>query len=173
MKKELIEPKAIVNEFVEAIRAKDIGWISNLLDPNGVFDIELPDQDTLEVNREEFMNWLAEPLNRTEITSVEYDQCLFCKIGNPVVLFNKGKFPRKAKVGERPKAGMMLNVNENGLIDLIQFCFTFLHRDNVHKPSAKAENFIEAIKNGLSPEEAHERIKKRIADFDSDCEFPF
>ena len=162
----------IVKEFSEYVKSNDIERINDLLSDDGVFDIDMGERDAKEVGKQEFLFWFRDKLEQTAINSVEFDQCLFCKIGNPVVFFNGGKFPRKAYVGEKPKSGLMLNVNEDNQIDQIQFCFTFLHSDNKHKPNINAENIIESMKNGLSAEEAFDRLKKRV-ERSNDSDLPF
>lgn len=172
MNQEVIKQKSIVNEFVKAISTGDINEIAILLSPVGIFDIELPDQDTLEVNKARFLDWLSTPLKCTKITSVEFDQCLFCKIGNPVVLFNQGTFPREAKMGERPKSGLMLDFDEQGLINQIQFCFTFLHQENESKFTINAQKVLDYMNDGLSADEAFDKLKEDKKE-DGECSLPF
>ena len=97
-----------VADFIFAVESKNMITLANLLSEGGEFDI--PDQNG-------------------EVKEVGKDQCLRCQIGNPVVFFNDGEFPKKNLPFERPRMGLMLEIN-NGKIALIQFCYTFLHSKN-------------------------------------------
>ena len=80
----------------------------------------------------DYFKRVCEPLRFTasEPVTVEYDQCLFCKVGNPVVLFNGGTFPHNpVEFYERNKQGLMLEF-EDDLISGITFCGTFVRTHN-------------------------------------------
>ncbi len=54
-------------------------------------------------------------------------------IGNPVIIFDDGKFPVKTKEPwQREKAGLMLEFEGNKISD-ISICGIFLHTDNPYK----------------------------------------
>ncbi len=54
-------------------------------------------------------------------------------IGNKVVLFNGGKFPRVIKdVSERSKTGLMLEIEDDKIIG-INFCYVFAKTENLYQ----------------------------------------
>lgn len=125
----LSNTKGIAKEFATAVETKDLNHIKNLLSEDGIFDIQ-GNETTLEVNKFEFIKWFAPILESFTITKIEYDHCLHCSIGNPVVLFNNGTFPRTAKSPtEYSKTGIMLDVKDGKIITL-KFCFKFLKNEN-------------------------------------------
>ena len=72
-------------------------------------------------------------LSRPRISKIEHDQCLHCKIGNPVILFNDGKFPPvKKEMANISINGLMLDI-QDGLIREIKFCYTLLCRTNKYQ----------------------------------------
>ncbi len=116
--------------FAHAASDNNLEVISALLSENGTFDIQTPDLETLEVGKHQFLSWFTNKLSETKITSIQYDQCMHCHIGNPVVLFNEGQFPRKIKdSSERSKTGILIE-SESDLITILKFCYLFLVTDN-------------------------------------------
>jgi len=125
--------KEIAVEFANAVLKKDIKLIEQLLSDKGGFNIEKKKWVTLDVNKEQFIKWFEQKLRRTRITKVDFDQCLYCMIGNTVVLFNEGQFPIKNKYSfERPKTGLMLDIKDDKIVEL-RFCYTFLKTENYCK----------------------------------------
>src|ERR1035437_9071251 len=120
----------IEHEFAKAIRDIDIEPVNDLLSETGVFEIQDDILETKEVNKDTFIEWIVNKRKAVERLDYYFDQCLHCKIGNPVVIFNDGTFPRANKEDyEKGKTGLMLNVTD-GKIDQVMFCYTFLHREN-------------------------------------------
>ena len=122
--------KELENKFAKAIVNMDFQLLSEILHNDGEFNIQDKEFETKDVNKKGFIKWIT--TKRNEITQVEYyfDQCLHCKIGNPVVIFNNGSFPREIKdSSEKSKTGLMLNVKDNK-IDTVQFCYTLLNTEN-------------------------------------------
>ncbi len=116
--------------FSEAIIGNDIGSIYNLLHENGRFDTQDNDLETVEVNKIQFIDWFSSKLSESKVISVHFDQCLHCKVGNDVLLLNKGKFPRNIKdISERSKTGLMLDYKD-GIIATIKFCYVFAETEN-------------------------------------------
>lgn len=120
----------ILKQFSYAVRDKDIEVISLLLSPTGVFAAQDGELGTIQVFKDTFIQWLNSRLKTAEITGIEYDTCIHCSMGSPVVLFNDGQFPRIiADDSEKIMTGLMLEVND-GLITGISFCYSFAHREN-------------------------------------------
>ena len=126
----IIEEKVrdTVADFIFAVETKNMITLANLLSEGGEFEITDKNGEK-EVGKYQFLAWFESKLKKTVIRNSSTDQCLRCQIGNPVVFFNDGEFPRKNLPFERPRTGLMLEIN-NGKIALIQFCYTFLHSKN-------------------------------------------
>ena len=133
MEKLLIKTKDISIEFANAIKLKDIKLIEYLLSDTGTFAIQDFELETIEASKEQFIKWFSQKLERVTIYKVDFDQCLHCMIGNKVVLFNEGKFPRAIKdVSERSKTGLMLEIEANK-ISSISFCYVFAKTENLYQ----------------------------------------
>jgi hypothetical protein len=161
MKGTLTQTKDIAAEFALASKNNDIGLLKKLLSKDGSFHIQSPSLDTIEVQREEFLEWYKKKLDATTIESIEYDQCLLCLLGKPVVLFNNGKFPRQVKdSSERAKTGLVLNIRDSKIIEM-GFCYTFLRTENKNVFETTGEKIGKYIEAGIPKKEA---ITKAIAD---------
>jgi hypothetical protein len=139
----IIGVNEIVKQFASAVQVKDIRLVASLLADDGEFNTQDEDLNTIDNStKTAFIQWLTTALSVTEISKIEYDQCLYCKIGNPVVLFNNGKFPPiKREMSSKCKTGLMLDIKD-GLIREIAFCYTFLERENCYQyecPEQKKE----------------------------------
>ena len=158
----IITTADIAIEFAQASKLNDIQHLKSLLHDNGEFEIQDSHLEIVHANKEEFINWYEAKLNSTPITDIVYDQCLHCHIGNSVVIFNDGKFPRTIKdISERSKTGLMIDAKEGKIITL-KFCFVFLKTENNYQVECIMERFKQLRKEGLSFDEAY----KIVADID-------
>jgi hypothetical protein len=67
-----------------------------------------------------------------ETTRLNYiiDRCLYCWIGNPVIIFENGRYPVFTRNSwEREKCGLMLEFKDNLVSDISLF-FMFVDTDN-------------------------------------------
>ena len=130
MVKEKIKNEDILKLFTNALLKGDLSLVEPVLRDDGVFDIQDNELETVEVGKYEYLSWLKSKLTKTRITSIYFDQCLHCKIGNSVLIVNHGEFPRKIKdSSERAKTGLMID-SENGEISMIRFCYVFVKTEN-------------------------------------------
>jgi hypothetical protein len=133
MEKLLIKTKDISIEFANAVKLKEINLIENLLSDTGTFSIQDSELETQEANKSQFIKWFRQKLKRVVIYKVDFDLCLHCMIGNKVVLFNDGKFPRAIQHNyERSKTGLMLEMDADK-ISSISFCFVFAKTENLYQ----------------------------------------
>lgn len=161
MKGTSIKSKDIAVKFANASKNRDLKSLTRLLRKDGEFHIEDSNLNTIEVKKEEFLKWYEAKLETVTIESIDYDQCLMCLIGKPVVLFNNGKFPRQAKdSSERTKTGLALNILGNKIFE-IAFCYTFLKTENKYVFEVTGEKIKKYIEGGLSEDEA---IAKGVTD---------
>jgi hypothetical protein len=168
-----ISKDELVKLFATRIVVKDYKSIDHLLDQEGIFDILSVDNEVVEVDKQEFMKWFTERLSKEEIVSIEYDQCLYCKIGNPVLLLNGGTFPVRPRPWKNPRSGLMIKINESGMIDQIQFCFTFLHAENKYGVTINGRTIQELLDQGHTVDEAISILKYSWGPHDDECSFPF
>ena len=147
----------VIKIFAVAIKEKNIELIVSLLSEKGIYDTQLPDLKTIESDKVTFVDWFSDKLKTTKISSVTFDQCLHCKIGNPVVLFNNGEFPRIIKdSSERSKTGLMLDIKE-GKITNIKFCYVFAQTENKYKFECDGEQIKKHMSDGLTFEDAYKK----------------
>ena len=121
-KPEIIFANAILQENKEALLL--------LLSDNGKFSVQNETFETLEVGKEKFIEWIMDKRGKESSLFFYFDQCVFCRIGNPVVIFNNGNFPIIPKdSSEKEKAGLMFVIEEDKITQ-IDFCYSFLETDN-------------------------------------------
>jgi hypothetical protein len=71
------------------------------------------------------------------------DKCLHCRIGNPVIIFENGRFPVFTRnPWQREKCGLMLEFDDN-LVSGITFCFVFLNSDNPYLFEKKCTSHLD------------------------------
>ena len=158
MTQTLTSTQNIAIEFAMASERKDLHHLESLLSENGTFDIQTADLETLEVGKHEFIKWYEKMLRETEITSIAYDRCLHCFIGNRVVLFNDGQFPRSIKdCSERSKTGIMLDI-QDGLISTLKFCYLFVEADNPYVVECQLAKINEYKALGMPFKEAYKNV---------------
>ena len=122
--------KNITQSFASALLRNDITSIERLISEKGSFDIQNDCLESVKVNKREYLFWLKTKLETSIISSIDFDQCLHCKIGNTVIIVNKGEFPREVKDNsERSKTGLMIDI-EDGLISAVKFCYVFAKTEN-------------------------------------------
>ena len=131
------DQKTIATELAVAIATLSIANVVDLLSVNGEYNIQDENDEIVHTNKAEFLDWLGGCMDefllvnedRNKLTYV-IDQCLHCRIGNPVIIFEYGRFPVFTRdPWQREKCGLMLEL-EGELISGITFCFVFLKTDN-------------------------------------------
>jgi len=158
MTRTLPQTQNIAVEFALASEKKDLRHLKNLLAEHGTFDIQTADLETLEVGKCEFLVWYEMKLQETEIKSIAYDRCLHCFVGNQVVLFNIGQFPRIVKdSSERSKTGIMLDI-QDGLISTLKFCYLFAVTNNKYVFECRIDRIKEYQSQGMSYREAFKEV---------------
>lgn len=153
-----ISTQEIIKVFSEAVKENDLQAISSLLSADGIFEIEDTELKAVESDKKTFINWLSLKLNTATIETIAFDQCMFCVIGNPVILFNGGKFPITPKdLSERTKTGFMLDIKEDKIIH-IKFCSFLLHGENKYGYECAAEKIKQLMNKGETYENAYKKV---------------
>lgn len=127
----------LTKKFAKAFASFDIAAIEQMLDNDGEFNIKDEDGNDVDRKKKEYILWISQKLNDYQDATpkvyqlgYEFDKCLHCKIGNPVVLFEEGTFPVKPRIKwEKEKLGLMLEFKWNK-ISGITLCGCFLHTEN-------------------------------------------
>jgi hypothetical protein len=129
--------KTIAKELADAIASFNIAKIGDQLSENGEYSTLNEKEEIVYTNKSTFITWLSNIIKdyksnnkTTGKLSFIFDRCSYCRIGNPVIIFENGKFPvNMKKPWEMEKCGLMLQF-ENNLISGITFCFYFLKAEN-------------------------------------------
>jgi hypothetical protein len=133
------DQKAIAIELAEAIASCDITKVADLLKDDGEYYIQDEKNEIVLTNKVNFLNWLENCLDEFLFVNEDrnrlnyiIDQCLYCRIGNPVIIFENGRFPVFTReLREKEKCGLMLEFRDNHVSD-ISFCFMFVKTDNLY-----------------------------------------
>jgi hypothetical protein len=129
------DQKELTRKLADSISNGDINQVHELLDDEGEFTICDPNYELMTTDKYGFLNWIKPFLLERKLSSfnkMDYtiDQCIFCKIGNPVILFEDGKFPIKTEEPwQRERLGFMLEF-EGEKISGISICGVFLYAYN-------------------------------------------
>jgi hypothetical protein len=128
---------AIATELAVRIARFNISEIAEVLSEKGEFHIQNENDEIVTANKATFITWLSNCFDefisvnedRNQLNYI-IDQCIHCKIGNPVIILENGRFPVFTRdLGQREKCGLMLEFDGN-LVSGITFCFLFLKTDN-------------------------------------------
>jgi hypothetical protein len=153
-----MKPRDIAIEFAANVKNQDFISLKSILEKSGEFEAEpTPNGESEIYSRDAYLEWLQSKCQSTQIRKIDYDQCLFCQIGNPVVLFNDGRFPKKmTEDANRSKAGLMLDIKRNKIAS-IKFCYTFLKTENKFLYECKGPIIKDLMDKGYTLKQA---IKK-------------
>lgn len=127
----------IAAKLAESIATFNIPEITDLLSETGEYTIQDDKDEIVKADKATFLNWLTICMDEflyvnDESNKLNYiiDRCIHCKIGNPVIIFEKGRFPVFTRdPWQREKCGLMLEF-EGDIISGITFCFVFLKTEN-------------------------------------------
>lgn len=147
--------KEVITEFTNALIAKDLNALANLLDNNGAFMVINKTFETVAVIKEQYVNWLRFKLQTETVTQVDMDTCTGCSIGKTVVLYNNGTFPWEINtMGDATKGGLDF-VIKNGRISHIKFCYKFTKVINQLGFEKRFDIYRSYIDKGYSKTEAY------------------
>lgn len=129
--------RTLTVELAEALAEFNIDVVGNLLSENGEFQILDDKDETIISNKNGFVRWLKDCFDEyttvnEDCKKLEYtiDQCLHCRVGNPVIIIGNGRFPVFTRNSwDREKIGLMLEFKDEMISD-ITFCGLFLQTDN-------------------------------------------
>ncbi len=146
--------KELINEFTNALIAKDLNALADLLDDTGAFMVINKTFETVAVIKEQYVNWLRFKLQTESVTQVDMDSCTGCSLGKTVVIYNNGKFPWVANnSGDSVKGGLDFKI-ANGKITQIKFCYKFKNTKNQFGFEKRYDIYKAYIDKGYSKAEA-------------------
>jgi hypothetical protein len=145
-----IDQETITLELANAIAAFNITKVAELLSDPGEYCIQDEKEKTVLANKTTFLAWLSNCFDEylsanDDCDRLNYivDRCSYCRIGNPVIIFEDGKFPVITRNSwEREKCGLMLEFDGNMISD-ISFCYLFLTTDNLFHFEKKCKRQID------------------------------
>lgn len=147
--------KELITEFTNALIAKDLKALSNLLDDDGAFIVINKTFETVAVIKEQYVNWMRFKLQKDSVTSVDTDSCSGCSLGKTVVLYNNGGFPWTVNnIGDSIKGGLDF-VIKNGKISQIKFCYKFKNTKNQHGFEKYTKIYQKYLHKGYTVEKAN------------------
>jgi hypothetical protein len=133
----LIEPiadqKELVRTFADAMAHYQLFEVEELLD-EGKYCYFCEEGERVETDKAGFAEYLREAfLPRIQVAAasatIEINQCIACRMGNPVVLLDDGTFPHHSMKEWPTKVGFMLET-EDGRIKAIRPCTSFENTEN-------------------------------------------
>jgi len=91
-----IVQKVLVQELAEAISSGNIQLIHDLLDENGEYIIADSKLELQKADKYGFLTWINSLMEERQLgfenkLTYEFDHCLHCQIGNPVILLDGGR----------------------------------------------------------------------------------
>lgn len=125
-----VEEKDLVKAFQNALMAKDLNVLSNLLHEKGEYQAQNRTLDIVPVNKQQYINWLRFKLQSSSIKTVETKKCFGCYKGCIVSLFNNADFPHILKQNSyTSNAAMMVKIKNNKIV-AVRFCFNHIETKN-------------------------------------------
>ena len=147
-------PQKVIEAFTNALIAKDLKALSNLLDNDGAFIVINKTFETVAVMKGQYVNWLRFKLQTESVISVDMDTCAGCSLGKTVVIYNDGKFTCKVNNIENALKGGLDFIVKNGKITQIKFCYKFKNTINKHGYEKRYEIYKSYIDKGYTKAEA-------------------
>ena len=126
------DQKIIALKLAEAIASFNIDKVADLLKEDGEYSIQDEKEEIVFANKTNFLKWLSSCFDefllvnedRSELNHI-IDKCSYCRIGNPVLIFENGRFPVMSRnPWESSKCGLMLEFRDN-LVSDISFLLYF------------------------------------------------
>jgi hypothetical protein len=129
--------KTVITELAEAISSFDIPRVEGILSDDGIFAIQTEHYEVVLSDKKKFLDWLNgcfvkflfEAKSRRIIT-FNIVQCMHCATGNPIILFEEGRFPVfSGNQLKEEKSGLLIRSDENKVTG-IEFCFLVMKTEN-------------------------------------------
>jgi hypothetical protein len=129
--------RTIAAELAEAISSFDIPGVTNLLSENGEFAVQNERYEIVISGKDEFIAWLSscyrtvpfKGLFRKRL-SFTVVQCMHCLTGNPIIIFESGRFPVfSGSQSKNEQSGLVIKSVDNKITG-IELCFLVMKTEN-------------------------------------------
>jgi hypothetical protein len=129
--------KTIAAELAEAISSFDISGVANLLSENGEFAIQNEMYEIVISGKDEFIEWLSSCYSKLSFKglfrkrlSFTVVQCMHCLTGNPIIIFEAGRFPVfSGSQSKNEQSGLVIKSVDNKITG-IELCFLVMKTEN-------------------------------------------
>lgn len=129
--------KTIAAELAEAISSFDITEVANLLSDKGEFAVQNEKYEVIISGKNEFIAWLSSCYSKFPFAgffrkrlSFTIVQCMHCVTGNPIIVFEAGRFPLfSGGQNKNEHSGLVIKSVENKITG-IELCFLVMKTEN-------------------------------------------
>jgi hypothetical protein len=129
--------KSITAELADAISSFNIADIASLLSDEGKFAVQNENNKIIISDKDGFINWISRCYSKssfagdfTKKLSFNIVQSMHCVSGNPIIVFEEGRFPVfSGTQAKNEQSGLVIKSDENK-INGIEFCFLVMKTEN-------------------------------------------
>lgn len=127
----------IIADLAEAISSFNVAGVSTLLSDDGKFAVQNESNEIVISGKDEFILWLSGCYSKFVFAgkfrrrfSFTIIQCMHCVSGNPIIVFEKGRFPVfSGNQATNEHSGLVIISDENKITG-IEFCFLVMKTEN-------------------------------------------
>jgi hypothetical protein len=128
---------SITAELADAISSFNIDDIANLLSDEGKFAVQNENYKIVISDKNGFISWLSDCYSKYSFNaklrkklSFNIVQCMHCVSGNPIIVFEEGRFPVfSGTQTKNEKSGLVIKYDENTITG-IELCFLVMKTEN-------------------------------------------
>ena len=121
--------KSVIEDFAEAISSFNIEGVAILLADDGSFAVQDENHKIVIAGKDEFLDWLRGCYSKLFFggrlrrrLSFNIVQCLHHVAGNPVIVFDKGRFPAFSHKKEKnSQSGLVIKADEK-IVTGVELC---------------------------------------------------
>lgn len=129
--------KPIITELAESISSFNIAGVSSLLSDQGKFAVQNENYEIIISGKDEFIRWLSGCYSKfvfmgkfRKSFSYTIIQCMHCMTGNPIIVFEEGRFPVfSGDQASNERSGLVIISDENKVTG-IELCFLVMKTEN-------------------------------------------
>jgi hypothetical protein len=129
--------KSIADELADAISSFNISDLSRLLSDEGQFAVQDENSKIVISDKDGFINWMSGCYSKFSFTgkscrklSFKIVQCMQCVSGNPIVVFEEGRFPVFSGTQTKNEQSGLVIKSDDYKITGIEFCFLVMKTEN-------------------------------------------
>lgn len=126
-----------IAELAEAISSFNIAGVATLLSDEGKFAVQNEKFEITISGKDDFIHWLSGCYSRRYFAGIfrkrlrfTIVQCMHCVTGNPIIVFEEGKFPVfSGTQAKNEQSGLVIKTNENKITG-IDLCFLVMKTES-------------------------------------------